>query len=266
MGILILLTSILFQFNSYATFSLNTSFAAAFGKDEVVVNLATHSCDQIPFTNDEILSMAVEGVDTLWNRVPTSKLKLRRGSHVTVSGDFATERICVTNSGSCAPNSALAGATEVLISCNDDSGAGAANFPSNNVLAVTLPINTSGKDIVGSVILLNNKVGTGLATLTREEFVAVLAHEIGHAFGLGHASGRDSLMYYTNVPNRKALGYDDIKGISYLYPREQPTSCGSIAYIDDNQRGKGIFSLLLLGTMMFFALKQRTPQLVPVKA
>lgn len=261
MGILVLLLATFIQFNSLATFTLNTSFAAAFGKEEVLVNLATHDCDQIPFTNDEILSMAIEGVDTLWNRVPTSKLKLRRGSHVSVSGDFATERICVTNSGSCSPNSALSGQSEILISCNDDSGAGASNFPSNNVLAVTLPINTSGKNIVGSVILLNNKSGTGLASLTREEFTSVLAHEIGHAFGLGHASGRDALMYYTNVPNRKALAYDDVQGISYLYPREQPSSCGTIAYIDDSQKGKAIMSFLLLGTLVFFALKQRTPTL-----
>lgn len=236
-------------------FTLNTSFAAAFDKDEVVINMADHDCDQIPFTNDEILSMATEAMNKFWNRVPTSFLKLRRGSHVTVSSDFETERLCTSNSGSCTPNPDLAGATEILISCNVDTGTGSPNFPSNSVLAVTLPINTDGRAIKGSVILINNKSGTGAASLSREEFISVLGHEVGHAFGLGHSSVTDSLMYYTNLKNRTYLGQDDHDGVSYLYPREQPTSCGTVAYLD-NDKTKGLLSFSLLGILMLVALKR----------
>ena len=251
----VLLTLLLIQSQTYA-FTLNTSFAAAFDKEEVIINMAQHDCDEISaFNNEEILSMAKEAMDKFWNRVPTSFLKIRMGSVINVSSDFETERLCSSNSGSCTPNPALAGATEILISCNKDTGTGSPNFPSNTVLAVTLPINTEGKAIKGAVILINNKSGTAADNLTREEFISVLAHEVGHAFGLGHSPVTDSLMYYTNLKDRKYLGQDDHDGVSYLYPREQPTSCGTVAYLD-NDKMKGLFSFTLLGILMMVALKR----------
>ena len=252
----IILTLLLFIPVNCFAFTLNTSFAAAFDKDEVLVNMATHDCDELPFTNDEILSMANEGMDKFWNRVPTSKLKIRRGSHVTVSAEFETGRLCTANAGSCTPNSALASESDILISCNKDTGAGSENFPSSGVLAVTLPINTAGTAIKGSVILLNNKAGSALATLSREEFVSVLAHEVGHAIGLGHSKFTDSLMLYENLKNRRYLGEDDHDGVSYLYPREQPVGCGTVSY-NDTDNTKGMFSLSLLALFSFIMLKGR---------
>lgn len=240
-------------------FTLNTNFAAAFPGEEVKVNLATHDCSNLPYTNDEILSMATEGVNKFWNRVPTSKLKIRSGSHVTVSSDFESGALCSSNTNGCEANPALSGQSQILISCNSNT----TNFSSNGVLAVTANVNTSGTDIVGSVILLNNRSGSGLATLSRESFISVLAHEIGHAVGLGHSPVTDSLMYYANISNRVSLGEDDMDGITYLYPREQPTSCGSVAYIqDDYKGGKPIASLLLLIGLITFTLKSRKKALL----
>lgn len=238
--------------NSLA-FTLNTNFAAAFPGDEVRVNLATHDCSNLPYTNDEILSMASEGVNKFWNRVATSKLKIRRGSHVSVSNDVESDALCISNTNGCDINPTFAGQTEILISCNSN----ATNFPSNGVLAVTANVNTSGSNINGSVILLNNRSGSGLASQTRESFISVLAHEIGHAIGLGHSPVTDSLMYYANIANRVSLGEDDMDGITYLYPREQPTSCGSVAYIkDDYKGGKPIASLFLLLGLFIFSIKK----------
>ncbi len=243
----------LLSFNSFA-FTLNTNFAAAFPGEEVVVNLATHDCDNLPYTNDEILSMASEGVNKFWNRVPTSKLKIRRGNHTSVSNDFESGPLCTSNTNGCTANPALSGQTQILMSCNTNSS----NFSSNGVLAVTANVNTSGDNIVGSVILLNNRAGSALANLSRESFISVLAHEIGHAIGLGHSPVTDSLMYFSNIANRVSLGEDDMDGITYLYPREQPTSCGSVAYIQDDYRGgKPIASLLLVIGLVIAALKSK---------
>ncbi|ATH08344.1 hypothetical protein BIY24_10405 [Halobacteriovorax marinus] len=251
----IILTLLLSLFSAKSmAFTLNTSFAAAFPGEEVVVNLATHECTNLPYTNDEILSMAVEGVNKFWNRVPTSKLKIRRGSHVSVAAEFATDPLCTSNTNGCTANPALSNQSQILMSCNTDTS----NFPSNGVLAVTANVNTSGNNIVGSVILLNNRSGSGLISLSRESFVSVLAHEIGHAIGLGHSPVTDSLMYFANMANRVALGEDDMDGVTYLYPREQPTSCGSVAYIkDDYKGGKPIASLLLVALLTVFTLKRR---------
>lgn len=256
--VLIIFSFLLVGLNSMA-FTLNTNFAAAFPGEEVKVNLATHDCTNLPYTNDEILSMASEGVNKFWNKVPTSKLKIRRGEHVSVAGDFESGALCTSNTNGCVANPALSGQSQILISCNSNT----TNFSSNGVLAVTANVNTSGSDIVGSVILLNNRSGSGLATLSRESFISVLAHEIGHAVGLGHSPVTDSLMYYANIANRVSLGEDDMDGITYLYPREQPTSCGSVAYIqDDYKGGKPIASLILSIGLITFTLKSRKKALL----
>ncbi len=244
-------------------FTLNTNFAAAFPGEEVSVNLATHDCSNLPYTNDEILSMATEGVNKFWNKVSTSKLKIRRGQHVSVSSDFESGALCTSNTNGCVANPALSGQSQILISCNSNS----TNFSSSGVLAVTANVNTSGVDIIGSVILLNNidysPGESALSNLSRESFISVLAHEIGHAVGLGHSPVKDSLMYYANISNRVSLGEDDMDGITYLYPREQPTSCGSVAYIqDDYKGGKPIASLLLLIGLITLSLKTRKKALL----
>jgi hypothetical protein len=84
------------------------------------------------------------------------------------------------------------------------------------VIAVTVPNNFSGKKIAGAVILINDS-GT-FGNLSRNDQIAVLAHEMGHALGLGHSEDDAALMYYRTIDLRSNLGQDDIDGISYLYP------------------------------------------------
>ena len=44
-----------------------------------------------------------------------------------------------------------------------------------------------------------------------------------------HSPVSDSLMYYSTVNMRSSLGADDIDGITYLYPKQQPVACGTIS-------------------------------------
>jgi hypothetical protein len=211
-----------------SAFTLNNSVAAAFPQENIQVNVASHTCVNIGISNQELLAIAVEASNNFWNRTPSSRINLVPGSIVAVSDKFRTDAICSgSGTNSCTPNPDLVVASDILISCNVDTSGN--NF-SSGVLGITVSNNISGRDIKGALILLNDKTGTSLASRTRDEWIAIIAHEIGHAIGLGHSPVRDSLMFFTLVPKRTYLGEDDMDGVTYLYPAEQPMSggCGSL--------------------------------------
>jgi Matrixin len=236
-------------------FTLSNSAAAAYKQDTVKVNVAAHSCDNLGVTNDQLLGIINQAVDQYWNKVPSSRLRMEAGNLSTVAAAFQTDRIC--NAGTdCEPNTALTVPSEILVSCNTSTD----NFSSGAVLAVTVPNNIQGRTIQGALILLNDRVDNQFQNKSHDEQVAILAHEIGHALGLGHSSVSDSLMYFRSIPTRRSLGWDDIDGITYLYPTEQPFSgCGSIQGPD---AGSGTWAGLLLGFAAALALANlRRPSL-----
>lgn len=250
-----ILASLVFTSSAHA-FTLNNSATLVFGKDEVRVNVAADTCDNIGIDETELLSIVGTAVDQYWNRSPTSALKLRAGSVMAVAAGFKTDTIC-TPATSCDPNPALAVASDILITCNNN----VANFSSSAILAVTVPNNISGKTIVGALMMINDMAANSFKTKSRDEKVSIIAHELGHAFGLGHSPVKDSLMYYATVNMRKSLGGDDIDGITYLYPKKQPVSCGSISEKNNPNSWLGLllgFGLIsLLSKFQFRYLKLR---------
>jgi hypothetical protein len=232
-------------------FTLNNSATLVFGKDEVKVNIAAGNCANIGIDEHELQSIVGDAVDQYWNTAPTSRLKLRSGSIKSVNALYKTGTICVPATA-CDPNPALAVDSDILITCNNEP----TNFSSTGVLAVTVPNNISGKAIVGSLIMINDQNTNQFKFKNRDEKVSVIAHELGHAFGLGHSPVKDSLMYYATVNMRKSLGYDDIDGISYLYPKQQPISCGSITDpINPANSNPNAWLGLLLGLMIAGIIK-----------
>lgn len=251
---LILLFAFFLSLSSHA-FTLNNSVAAAFdmeAQEDIVVNLADHGCNNLGLTNDQLLAMIDEAVSGFWNQVHTSSLRLKKGGISNVSGDFQTGLICTNpGSSSCSINSALAVSRGILISCNTN----ITNFTNNSVLAVTVPNNVNNAIINGSLILINDNSGNSFAGLSRSEQVAVLAHEIGHAVGLGHTELQDNLMYYESVPTRNALGWDDVDGITYLYPVEQPINgCGTISTEHSGQGPGSLLPTLIVGLFLGLVL------------
>jgi hypothetical protein len=244
-------------FSKAQAFTLNNTVNLAFKSSEVKINVAQGFCTNLGISETELLSIAEDAVDEYWNKAPTSRLKLRKGSLSSVSTNFHTGLIC--NSGTnCVPNSALAVSSDILISCNNNSS----NFSSNSVLAVTVPNNTTSTDIVGSLIIINDSSSNQFASKSRDEKISIIAHELGHAIGLGHSPVKDSLMYYTVVPQRQSLGQDDIDGVTYLYPKQQPISCGTI---DTNQSFPptfpGFFIGIFLTSIGYFLYLKLRPRL-----
>jgi len=224
-------------------FTLNNSAKLTFNKDEVKVNIAAGLCANVGISDEEFLSIVDDAVESFWNKTPTSRLKLKKGSAVSVSGNYRTENVCVGGTN-CDPNPNLKVSSDILIACNDNT----TNFPNSAILGLSLPNNIDGKTIVGSIVLINDRSDTRFDTKTRPEKVAIIAHELGHAFGLGHSPVADSLMYYATINDRENLGADDMDGITYLYPKQQPGGgCGTIDLNSSQNSGPNYWTGLFLG-------------------
>ncbi len=239
--ILVLITCLLTG-ELYA-FTLNNSVGAAFEQDVIKVNVSSTPCSNMGMTNDELLSLAGDAMDKYWNTVATSRLQIEQGDLVATSADFQTGLICQTGTN-CVPNTDLIVGSDILISCNTN----ATNFSNNlGVLGVTVPNNISGEVINGALVLLNDIASNQFQSKSKEEQMAILAHEIGHAIGLGHSPVEDSLMYYLSFSTRMGLGWDDVDGVTYLYPAQQPFGgCGSVSF-DKPDEVKNYMITLLLG-------------------
>ncbi len=237
----------LLTFQAYA-FTLNNNFEGAFKNPKIKVKPTSNfSCANAILTKEELINIIEEAVD-YWNKIPSSSLKLiAGGEYNTSSTDFANGHLCV--SGSC-NLPVVPKVSGVVIACNSNA---ADNFSSSNILATTLPTNFTSKEIKGSVIIINDTASSKFSTLSTDERIAVIAHELGHAIGLGHSAVKESLMYFSTVPERRSVGRDDMAGATYLYPREI-ASCGTIGSPSDFIINFGIGVLI---SLLFFVLPMK---------
>lgn len=212
-------------------YTFNNNFGAAFKDSDVKITVdELTTCATIGMTIYDLEELIEPAVDKFWNRVPTSKLRLKSGGFNETVTNINTGILCAPTDDTCITNAGanvIAPVNEIVIACNSNGS----NF-GTGVLAVTVPNNFSGKKIKGSVILINES-NNQFGRLDRAGKIAVLAHEIGHAIGLGHTEDKAALMYFKTVEERKALGKDDMKGVSFLYPMQLDAGgllggCGTI--------------------------------------
>ena len=238
--------------NSYA-FWLNNSVGARFANSHVKIRVAsnTGTCSNANTTAEELSSLIAPAVDRYWNTVPTSRLRLSSGGYYqTDNSDFSDGVLCFRGNTECEANAIIVPpASGIVIACNSETSE---NFTSSGILALTLPNFITGRDIHSAVILINDAAGSSFANLNRDQKIAVMAHEIGHAIGIGHSEDRAAMMFASVVPKRRSLGNDDIKAVTYLYP-QQYDACGLFTgSLSDTQPPAGHLILMLLG--FIFAL------------
>lgn len=218
----------LISFNSYA-WTLNSQTPIYFPSDTVTINVATNdSCTNAGITHTQLLDDAFEAADKYWNKVPTSRLRFKKGSLKAVDAyDPSTGSAGGATSG------------EVLVGCKD-----VTTFNTLGAIAVGGTSSSNGA-ILKSVVSVDGASGSSYGSTSKNVKLAILAHELGHAFGLGH-SENDALMYYSVVQTRLKLSLDDMAAVSFLYPREATAGVvGGCATISENGSGPFMTSLLL---------------------
>jgi hypothetical protein len=240
---------LLFTINAYA-FTFNTNFEGAFSNPAVNVRVTSNfTCVNAGVDAQDMRNIIGDAVN-YWNQIPSSSLRLSAAAdYPTSSADFAGGHLCV---GASCNLPIVPAVSDIVITCNTNA---ADNFTSSSIIATTLPTNYTSDEILGSVIIINDTATTKFPTLSYSDKVAVIAHEIGHAFGLGHSGVSNSLMYFSTVPKRKSVGRDDIAGATYLYPRGI-ASCGTIGNPTDFMINF-IIGLLLAFIVFAIPLKKR---------
>lgn len=245
--------------NTYA-FRLNTNVSAAFSDKNVKIYITSNStCTNAGISNSELIDIAMEGAQDFWNTVPTSNLELTKGGTLETSDSkFLTEKLCAEDSETtCDTATTVPIVNDIVIACNSNS----TNFPSADFLALSAPVKLSGTNIKGSIILINDTASSTFSNLSHKERVSVLAHEIGHAIGLGHSNKDEALMYYKNSDSTFALSQDDVDGVTYLYPNKLDglTDCsgifaGTMALDKDNDDNQAPPTNFLLTVLAGFFL------------
>lgn len=213
-------------------YRLNTSNGASFGNPKVEFYVTSNSsCSNAGVDQQELLSIAKEASDKYWNTVSTSEIKLKSGGvFETTDNLFLTGELCPEQEGSTCGSNLVPYVSKLLIACNSDSSV---NFPTDDFIAISAPTRLAGKRIRGSIILINDTATSPFANLSRAERVSVLAHELGHAVGLGHSNKSEALMYYLNADKITRLSQDDRDGISYLYPVSVDNCNGIFGTVSD---------------------------------
>jgi hypothetical protein len=177
------------------------------------------------------LEAAIDRAVALWNSVPMSSIRLRRGRVSTSSAsDFNSPTIAIFDSPVilCSQNFGFDSGLDDLM------GSDGIN---DLVPALVRPAAQEGR-LIYAPMLLNSSGGTAdVAGFSDEKLAIIIAHEIGHMLGLGHVSDPASLMYF-NVSEKEllALSRDDAEGVTYLYPRQEPFAgefmgCGTLAVV-----------------------------------
>jgi hypothetical protein len=200
-----------------------------------------------PITEAE-MTAAIDAAVDVWNTVPTSRVTLERGGTTTATSAQASS----------------VGAP--LIVC-DTAMSTTLSGDSNNIPAAT-GVGSLNQQVVYAYILLNAESGksANVGNLSATKLALIMAHEIGHALGLGHTSNTSALMYFdATAKTQLSLAQDDMDGITYLYPREEggggkPFACSTVDAAGPGGGGAGRgaeFATLLAAAWVVTVLARR---------
>ncbi|MCM0605878.1 MAG: matrixin family metalloprotease [Xanthomonadaceae bacterium] len=204
------------------------------------------------------VNAAMNSAISLWTNAPTANLTLAIGSTVTFSGTLSQYV------GTSATLVAPAGNPTIICSTTFSTDTGIA--ANSGIPGVAGAFNISSGRIQGGLLVLNVQSGdnANITTMNSTVVAVIVAHEMGHILGLGHSGDTSALMYYdASAKNVLSLGQDDVDGISFLYPRQEPRDkvfgCATIENINSGSGGGTslplLFEFVLLLTIIRLGIR-----------
>lgn len=241
-----ILFSTIFLIFSDASFSftLNPNTGRGFKNNKIKIRIADTDCAGAGFSTAKLKSMTKNAASHYWNNLATSNLELRvTGIDPAIDIDGMEHSTAL---------SSVVPRNQIVAGCNDD----ASGFGDPTILGSAL-MSCEGSSC--KAVLILNANNSRLNDFSSSEIEAVIAHELGHAFGLGHGESKHNLMYYSvGGKNQKWLGLDDIDGVSYLYPLDPEGlgffgSCGTIKP-ETSGNSSNFIKSLFLGIIIMLSL------------
>lgn len=238
---------ILFSQTVYG-FTLNPNTGKGFNNNEINLYIANTDCSGAGFTTAQYVTLVKQAVNKFWNSVPTSSLRIDvKGinSSIDIAGDTHSSALSKVP------------ANTILAGCNTSAN----DFDDPSILGSAVMSCSGGS--CRAVLILNAHPNSELPNKSNATIEAIIAHEIGHAFGLGHSEFKHNLMYFSiSGKFQEWLGQDDIDGVTYLYPLDSEAeilgisalgSCGTVATNTEKDHDNflkslfsGVFFILLL--------------------
>ena len=178
----------------------------------------------------------IEASFNTWTSAPNTALSISRGPDTSQQAAFdGINVVCFV----CTDKSSFGGSTDTLavtVTTTADAAGqttkhGGVSTGPGQILDADIEFNPDVKWSTGSTI-----------SGSQQHLQTVATHEIGHFFGLDHSAVVRSVMFPFAPDVSTTLSYDDVAGISLLYPKSAPdVATGSISGTVNLQGGGAVF-------------------------
>lgn len=178
---------------------------------------------------------AVVASFSTWTTAPNASIPVTRGSDssITASGFDGINLVCFVCQGDFTKDT-----TTLAVTITTTADAVGQNTKHGGT-------STFAGQILDADILFNTGVQwttSGQPTNGQEDLQTVATHEIGHFLGLDHSGVVRAVMFPFAPDVLRTLSYDDVAGVSVLYPKSVPDfATGSISGNVSFTSGGGVF-------------------------